>query len=144
VPFGQLTNSASLRLRVGVTNLPYWLKSETDGEVTFICTRRTPRGGWRQRAVKEKPRNLRDPRPTIVLSERESDGLIVARKGLTILERRGLTVSVQRSKRHAAAWLRNPEALLVPPSDWCILFGSLSWSVTYNASRVFGVTSRAK
>jgi hypothetical protein len=96
-------DSASLRLKVGVTNLPYWLKSATGGEVTFICTRQTPRGGWRQRAAKEKSRNLRDPQPTIVLSERESDGLIVAKKGLTILERRGLTVSAQRLKRHATA-----------------------------------------
>jgi len=96
-------DSASLRYKIGVTSPRYWLKSETGEEVTFICTCQTPRGAWRQRAGKEKSRNLRDPQPTFVWSERESDGLIVAKKRLTILERRGLTVSVQRLKRHATA-----------------------------------------
>ena len=69
----------------------------------------SPRGGWRQRVGKEKPMNLRDPadggkvgvdhRP----HRRESDGPIVAGKGLTSLERRGSTVSAQLLKQNATA-----------------------------------------
>src|SRR5579862_6102459 len=94
-------DSASLRYE-GVTNLPKKVKSATAGEATPASNRRTPRGGWRGRAGKEKPRNLRDPwwaeKPA-----RESEDLIVARKGLTRLERRGSTVNEQRSKRDATA-----------------------------------------
>ena len=53
-------DSASLR-DLGVTNLPDWLKSVTDEEEILVCIRRAPRGGWRQRAGKEKSRNLGDP-----------------------------------------------------------------------------------
>jgi hypothetical protein len=40
-----------------------------------------PRGDWRRRAMKEKSRNRRDP----VLSDRESETFIVAKKDLTNL-----------------------------------------------------------
>ena len=53
-------DSASLHL-LGVTNLPKMLKSATDEEAIPDCIRRAPRGDWRQRAGKEKSRNLRDP-----------------------------------------------------------------------------------
>ena len=94
-------DSASLH-QAGVAKLPMMLKPATVGEVTLPCSRRTPRGDWRQRAEKERSRNLRDPL-TVKAPGRESDGLIVAKKGLTSLERRGPTVSVQLSRRHAAA-----------------------------------------
>ena len=93
-------DSASLRL-LGVTNLPDWLKSVTDEEAIPESIRRAPRGGWRQRAGKEKSRNLRDPQSLRTL--RESDDLIVVRNGLTSLERRGSTVSMQLLHDHAAA-----------------------------------------
>ena len=94
-------DSASLRY-VGVTKLPEMLKSVIAGEATLESSRRTPRGGWRRRAGKEKSRNLRGPTKAEA-PRRESDGLIVARKGLIRLERRGPTVSAQRSIRDAAA-----------------------------------------
>ena len=94
-------DSASLRY-VGVTNLPDWTKSAIAGEVTLESNRWTPRGGWRQRAGKEKPRNLRDPLSAAVPG-RESDDLIVAGKGLTRLERRGSTVNEQQLKQNATA-----------------------------------------
>ena len=101
-------DSASLRRKSGVANHSDLLKPATVGEKTFTGSQLTPRGGWRQRVGKERSRNSGDPMPTFVLSEWESDGLIVAKKGLTILERRGLTVSVQRLKRHATARLGSP------------------------------------
>jgi len=60
-------------------------KPATAGEATLERNRRAPRGGWRQRAGKEKSRNLRDPALAATL-RRESDGPIVTRKGLTSLE----------------------------------------------------------
>ena len=93
-------DSASLHL-LGVTNLPEWLKSVTDEEAIPKSIHRAPRGDWRQRAGKEKSRNLRGPQSTRAL--RESDDLIVAGKGLIRLERRGSTVSMQRSQDYAAA-----------------------------------------
>ncbi len=74
-----------------------------------VCHRRDTRthpagssGGWRRRAGKEKPRNLRDPHWAKV-AVRESDDPIVALKGLIRLEPRGSTVNEQQSKRHAVA-----------------------------------------
>jgi hypothetical protein len=78
-------DSASLRY-MGVTNPPRWLKSATDGEATPVRSRRTPRGGWRQRAGKEKSRNLRGPavgdKVGVVhrCRRRESEGIVVAGK----------------------------------------------------------------
>ena len=92
-------DSASLRY-VGVTKLPKKLKSAI--AETLERTQRTPRGVWRRRAGKEKPRNLRDPHWAKV-PMRESDDPIVALKGLIHLEPRGSTVNEQESKRHAAA-----------------------------------------
>ncbi len=93
-------DSASLHL-LGVTNLPEMLKSVTDEEAIPVSIRQAPRGDWRQRTGKEKSRNLRGPRSTRTLWE--SDDLIVAGKGLIRLERRGSTVSMQRSQDYAAA-----------------------------------------
>ena len=95
-------DSASLRY-VGVTKLPKVLKSAIVGEATLESSRRTPRGGWRRRAGKEKSRNLRGP-AWAVTPRRESDGLIVARKGLIRLERRGPTVSVRALKLTSSVW----------------------------------------
>src|SRR5919198_3291280 len=80
-------DSASLRCK-GVTKLPEMLKSATAGVETPTGNRRTPRGGWRRRAGKEKSRNLRDPF-WAAMSWRESEDPIVARKGLIRLEPRG-------------------------------------------------------
>ena len=93
-------DSASLHY-LGVTNLPEMLKSVTDEEAIPVSIRQAPWGDWRQRTGKEKSRNLRGPRSTRTLWE--SDDLIVVRKGLISLERRGSTVSVQLLHDHAAA-----------------------------------------
>jgi len=98
-------DSASLHYPMGVTHLPDWLKSVTDGEATLTSIRRAPRGDWRQRAGKEKSRNLRGP-SSVATQWRESDDSIVAGKGLTRLERRGSTVSVQPSKLNSSVWLK--------------------------------------
>ena len=89
-------DSASLHY-MGVANLPERVKPATDDEATPSCNRGAPRGDWRQRVGKEKSRNLRGPR-WVATPVRESDDPIVARKGLTSLERRGSAVSVQASK----------------------------------------------
>ena len=78
-------DSASLRY-MGAANLPKKPKPATDGEATLERNRQAPRGGWRQRAGKEKSRNLGDPadggkvgvvhRP----HRRESEGIVVAGK----------------------------------------------------------------
>ena len=73
-------DSASLRRKSGVANLSDLLKPDTVGEETFTCSQLTPRGGWRQRVGKERLRNLGDPMPTFVLSDWESDDLIVVKK----------------------------------------------------------------
>ena len=86
-------DSASLHEKTGAANLSDMLKPATVGEVTFTCNQLAPRGDWRQRVGTERLRNLGAPQPTIVLSVRESDGLIVVKKDLTRLERRGPTVS---------------------------------------------------
>ena len=82
-------DSASLR-KVGVANLPDWTKPAIIGEATLVRSRWAPRGGWRQRAGKEKSRNLRDPsRPARLAVRRdvnpsrpgrESEGIVVAGK----------------------------------------------------------------
>ena len=85
-------DSASLR-NVGVAKLPELPKPPTAAEATFMCRRRAPRGGWRQRVGKARSRNLRD---LVCPDGREkSDRLIVAENGLINRERRGLTVSVR-------------------------------------------------
>ena len=81
---------------MGVAILSDRVKPATDDEATPVCNHWAPRGDWRQRVGKEKSRNLRGPR-WVATPVRESDDPIVARKGLTSLERRGSTVSVQAS-----------------------------------------------
>ena len=80
-------DSASLHY-LGVVKLPEMLKPATIGEETFISYQWSPRGDWRRRAKKEKSRNLRGP----VLNDRESEAFIVAKKDLTNLEQREVTV----------------------------------------------------
>ena len=94
--------SASLHT-VGVASLPEKLKPAIEREATGVCTDRTFRGERRQRAGTERPRNLGDPaqRDGLRVSDgvgrhnhaascgRESDRLIVARKRVTTVERRG-------------------------------------------------------
>ncbi len=85
-----------------MTTLPEKPRSAIAGEETLERTQRAPRGGWRRRAGKEKPRNLSDPHWAKV-AVRESDDPMVALKGLIRLEPRGSAVNEQPSKRHAAA-----------------------------------------
>ena len=87
---------------IGATKLPEMMKSATVDEATLERSRRAPRGDWRQRARKERQRNLRGPR-VATASPRESDGPIVAWKGLINLERRGPAVSMQPTKPNATA-----------------------------------------
>ncbi len=78
-------DSASLRY-MGAANLPKMPKPANVGEATLERNRHAPRGGWRQRAGKEKSRNLRDPavrgKVGVVhrLHRRESEGIVVAWK----------------------------------------------------------------
>ncbi len=105
-------DSASLR-KMGAANLPEVVKPATVGQAALVCSRRAPRGGWRQRTGKEKSRNLRYPLRCAKLEvrrgvnpsqpQRESDSPIVAKKGLTSPEPRGLTVNVQPLKLYATA-----------------------------------------
>ena len=94
--------SASLHT-VEVASLPEMRKPAIDREATGARTDRTFRGEWRQRVGTERPRNLGDPaqRDGLRVSDgvgrhnhaagcgRESDRLIVARKRVTTVERRG-------------------------------------------------------
>ena len=101
-------DSASLH-KMGAANLPNRTKPAIVGEAALECSRRAPRGGWRQRVGKEKSSNLGDPadggkvgvvhRP----SRRKSDGPIVAGKGLTSPERREPTANAQLLKQNATA-----------------------------------------
>jgi len=87
-----VTKVNSIRPRYTIrepANPPDRLKPVTVGQATLICRRQAPRGDWRQRAGKEKSRNLRDPlqpqswRPCGVRPsrlQRESEGTIVAGK----------------------------------------------------------------
>jgi hypothetical protein len=93
-------DSASLH-KPRVAKLPDKLKPATSGEEIFICNRWALRGDWRWRVRKDKSRNLRDPER--ITTHRESDGLIVAKKELITLERRGLTVNVQLLRLYASA-----------------------------------------
>lgn len=93
-------DSASLHY-VRVTKLPKLLKSDTSGEETFVSSCWTLRGDWRWRVGKDKSRNLRDPARDHAC--RESDGLIVAGKDLTRLERRGLAVNAQLWRCYVSA-----------------------------------------
>jgi hypothetical protein len=82
------------------------VKPVTGGEATGASIRRAFRGGWGQRAGKDLSRNLGDPaalervartsrlRESITVElcvGRESERFIVAKKRVTIAERRGLT-----------------------------------------------------
>ena len=94
--------AASLH-KVKVARLSKVVKPDTGGEATGVCSRRAFRGEWRQRAGRERPRNLGDPVQHDGLSVgdqaginnredgcgRESDRLIVARKRVMTVERRG-------------------------------------------------------
>jgi len=77
-----------------MAKLPKMLKPATGGEEIFRSNHRVLRGDWRWRVRKDKSRNLRDPKGDTVIRG-ESDSLIVAKKGLTSLERRRLTVNTQ-------------------------------------------------
>jgi len=87
-----------------VASLPKMLKPAIDREATGTSTDRTFRGERRQRVGTERPRNLGDPaqrdgrcvggragRHNRIGSGcgRESDRLIVAKKRVTTVERRG-------------------------------------------------------
>jgi transposase InsO family protein len=89
--------------KVKVASLPDVLKPATGGEVTGVSNRRAFRGERGQRAGTERPRNLGDPAQQGVRNARrrterhnracgcgrESERLIVARKRVTTVERRG-------------------------------------------------------
>lgn len=78
-------DSASLH-KVGAANLPDWTKPAIVGEAALVCSRRAPRGDWRQRAGKEKSRNLGDPAAGSKVGvvhrahRRKSEGIVVAGK----------------------------------------------------------------
>ena len=93
-------DSASLH-QLRVTKLPDMLKSAIVGEEVLKSNRRTLRGDWRRRVWKGMSRNLRDPSCHAV--GRESEGPIVAEKGLIRLERRGPAVNTQPRKQYATA-----------------------------------------
>jgi hypothetical protein len=93
-------DSASLHY-LRVAKLPDVLKPATRDEGTFASSRGALRGDWRWRVGRDKSRNLRDPVSDHTC--RESDGLIVAEKDLTRLERRGSTVNVQPWRSYASA-----------------------------------------
>jgi len=95
-------DSASLH-KVKVASPSEMMKPAADGEATGECSRRAFRGERRQRVGTERPRNLGDPAQPDGLCVRrragmhncasgcgrESDRLIVARKRVTTVERRG-------------------------------------------------------
>ena len=82
---------------------PDEMKPATDGEATGMCSRRACRGERGQRAGTERPRNLGDPAQQDARGVRrragrhnhtrgcgwESERLIVAKKRVTTVERRG-------------------------------------------------------
>ena len=78
-------DSASLH-KVGAANLPDWTKPAIVGEAALVCSRRAPRGDWRQRVGKEKSSNLGDPAAGDKVGvvhrrrRRESEGIVVAGK----------------------------------------------------------------
>ena len=89
-------DSASLH-HLRVAKLPDMPKPVIDGEETFACSHQALRGDWRWRVGKDNSRNLRGP-PSAKALERESDGLIVAKKRLIRVERRGPTACVSKWK----------------------------------------------
>ena len=78
-------DSASLN-KVEAANLPDVLKPATASEATLKCSWRAFRGGWRQRAGKEKSSNLGDPADGGKVGvvhrrhRRKSEGIVVAGK----------------------------------------------------------------
>lgn len=76
-------DSASLH-HLRVAKLPDMPKPVIGGEETFTCSRWTLRGDWRWRVGKDNSRNLRSPAVC-----RVADGLVVAKKRLIHVERRG-------------------------------------------------------
>lgn len=76
-------DSASL-LYSRVAKLPDVLKPVIDREETFARNGRTLRGDWRWRVGTDNSRNLRSPAEC-----RVADGLVVAKKRLINVERRG-------------------------------------------------------
>jgi hypothetical protein len=78
-------DSASLH-KVGAANLPDRTPPAIVGEAALECSRRTPRGDWRQRVGKEKSSNLGDPAAGCKVGvdhrayRRESEGIVVAGK----------------------------------------------------------------
>jgi hypothetical protein len=95
-----------------VASLSEMMKPATDDEATGECSRRAFRGERRQRVGTERSRNLGDPAQVDEKCVRrragmhncasgcgrESDRLIVARKRVTTVERRGRSHCVQMSE----------------------------------------------
>ena len=90
-------DSASLH-QLRVAKLPDLLKPDIDGEETFMSNRRTLRGDWRWRVGKDSSRNLRSP-----AMRRVADGLVVAKKRLINVERRGADCKRATVEGYAAA-----------------------------------------
>jgi hypothetical protein len=97
-------DSASLH-QPQAANLPKKAKPVIDGETTGVGIRRACRGDWGRRAWTDRPRNLGGPARWAALHAqrrggrhnpasgrgRESDRLVVAKKRLIPVERRGRT-----------------------------------------------------
>ncbi len=66
-------DSASLR-HWRLANLPNMAKPAIGGEATDMCTRRTARGGWRERATKESTRYPGDPFRSLDLAVESGQG----------------------------------------------------------------------
>ena len=93
-----------------VANLPEMVKPVTFVQATSICRQGAVRGGWEQRAEKDRHRNLGDPSrwasPNVVTEcirlprpIRKSDAFIVAVKRVTTAERRDAAVVQQPSNQ---------------------------------------------
>ena len=93
----------------GVTNLQERVKSGTERDKISEKSVQAPRGYKGQHVEKEQSRNLGGPHEQCtrhkpnrgnhnagLVSSRESEGSIVAKKEVTTLERRGLTADTQR------------------------------------------------
>jgi len=112
----QICKPQRKRIRFGlvtltsVANLPKMVKPVTLVQATSICRQGAVRGGWEQRAEKDRRRNLGDPSgwasPNVATEcirlfrpSRKSDAFIVAVKRVTTAERRDATVVQQPSNQ---------------------------------------------
>ena len=128
-------DSASLH-KVGLANLPDRTKPAIIGEATLVRSRWTPRGDWRQRVGKEKPRNLRGPAAGGKAGvdhracRRESEGIVVVKKQGNSCGAKGSRCQRETIERSSSAclvrlrinavsrrWNRKPKMMLAGEPD---------------------------